>query len=111
MIYLACPYSHPDEKIREQRFKKVTQVAAKLIDGGYIIFSPITHSHPIASLHALPMGYEYWKRFDETMIHASGAVWVLKLEGWQESAGIKAEIELALKLHKPVVFINPEDYL
>ena len=42
-IYLAIPFSG----IEEKSFKAATEIAGLLISKGYIVFSPITHSHPI----------------------------------------------------------------
>jgi hypothetical protein len=47
IIYLACPYSDPDYAIREQRFHLANDAAASLIRQGYIVYSPITMTHPI----------------------------------------------------------------
>jgi hypothetical protein len=47
VIYLACPYTDPDPAVRKARFDIATAVAADLIRGGRIVYSPITMTHPI----------------------------------------------------------------
>lgn len=47
-IYLATPYSHPDPKVREWRFENINSFAADLMKCGHVVFSPISHSHPIS---------------------------------------------------------------
>src|SRR3954470_8339054 len=42
IIYLACPYTDGDPRLREQRFEAATDAAAFLIRQGYIVYSPIT---------------------------------------------------------------------
>ena len=59
MIYLACPYSHPDNNVREHRFKMANRAAAKLMGEGHIIYSPISHTHPIAVEGDLPLDWAY----------------------------------------------------
>lgn len=106
MIYLASPYSHPDEAIREERFRAVCKVAAKFMKHGHLIFSPIAHTHPIAQ-HGLPKGWEYWKKYDTEFIRMCEELWVLMLEGWSRSCGVKAEIALAVEMEKPLRYILP----
>lgn len=110
IIYLATPYSHPDLKVRRDRFDRVNKVAARLMRTGMHIFSPISHTHPIAMVGNLPTSWEYWKEYDEVMIKASIGLYVLRLEGWEQSTGVAAEIKIATGLKKPVKFID-EDYL
>ena len=43
-IYLACPYSHNPMR----GFVESSKAAARLMDAGNIVFSPISHSHPVA---------------------------------------------------------------
>jgi hypothetical protein len=47
IIYLGSPYTHPDPKVREERFEKATRAAAHLVEKGHIVYSPITMTHPI----------------------------------------------------------------
>ena len=67
MIYLASPYSHPDPKVREARWREACRTAAFLMKGGQFVFSPIAHRHPIAEF-GLPGGWEFWERFDREML-------------------------------------------
>ena len=54
IIYLAGPYTHGDPQIREQRYNIITSVAADLISQGYIVFSPLTMTHPCLPLRTRP---------------------------------------------------------
>lgn len=104
--YLACPYSHPEPTIREARFEKVNQVAAGLMRKGRIIFSPISHTHPIA-LYALPKDWQFWRQYDLVFIQLCKKVIVLMLPGWEESVGVQSEIKIAKSLKKPIEYIEP----
>lgn len=106
LIYLASPYSHPDELVRHERFERLLAVVAQFMNEGYLVFSPIAHSHPVAVRHDLPGDWEFWKRIDAAFISVCGAVWVLCIEGWRESKGVAAEIEIAREMGKPVYFIG-----
>ena len=94
MIYLASPYSSPDECVRAQRFCATCRVAGHLMRHGYDIFSPSAHSHPIATLSGgLPKGWAFWGRVDRQFLRMCDELWVLTLPGWRESEGVRAEIE------------------
>ena len=109
MIYLACPYTHPDADIRALRFEKANQVAAKLIWGGKIVYSPISHTHPIAMAGKLPLDWAYWQSLDEFYIRICDEVIVLMLHGWKESHGIQREIAITEALGKPINYMEPEE--
>jgi hypothetical protein len=71
-----------------------------------VVFSPISHSHPIALDHDLPRGWEFWGRIDEVFVKLCHAVYVLQLPGWEESHGVQEELKLALKYGKPIIYIH-----
>lgn len=104
-IYLACPYSHHEPKVREYRFRAACIMAGKFMQQGHIVYSPISHSHPIAMECKLPLDWSYWKDVDEFFISVCDELWVLCLEGWEQSEGIKAELEIVERLKKPVKYI------
>lgn len=47
-IYLCHPYSHPDPAVRRQRFESANDLAGRLMRSGFVVFSPLSHSVPIA---------------------------------------------------------------
>lgn len=107
LTYLACPYSHPDRAVRVARFNAVNVVAGQLMRQGHLVFSPISHTHPIAEAGGLPLGWDFWAAFDRAYLEASRGLIVLRLDGWRESVGVTAEIALAAELGIPVSYIDP----
>ena len=94
-IYLATPYTGTPEQ-QQSRFEAVNRVAAKLMGFGYLVFSPISHTHPIAMAGDLPKGWEYWKAYDETFIKEwCDELWVYVQDGWETSTGVTAEVKMA----------------
>ena len=82
-IYLAIPYSHKDPHIREYRFNIANQIAAALMKKGYAVYSPISHTHPIAVSGELGLGWDYWKEYDETFIRDwADQLWVACIDGY-----------------------------
>ena len=106
MIYLASPYSHPQEYIRVYRFNEACRAAAFLTCQGRHVFSPIAHSHPIA-LHGLPLDAGYWLAFDLEMLGACQEIVVLRLDGWDRSVGVRAEVAKATEWGMPVSYMDP----
>lgn len=106
MIYLASPYSHPDPDVREQRFEAACAAAAALLRAGHRVYSPIAHSHPLTR-YGLPGDWTFWERHDRWYLERCDEVVVLMLEGWEASAGVRAEIAIAGELGKVVWYRYP----
>ena len=102
MIYVASPYSHPDANVRQQRFEAACRAAAGMIRAGHAVFSPISHSCPICSHGNLPEDWAYWEHVDRELLAKCDRMVVLALPGWHESPGVRAEIEIARELSKPI---------
>lgn len=107
MIYLASPYSHADPAVREERYHAACRATAALLGAGLVAFSPIVHSHPLVAFD-LPSGWDFWERIDRAHLERCDEVVVLTLDGWQQSAGVNAEVAIARALGKPVHFLAPE---
>lgn len=106
LVYLACPYSHPELSVREQRFDKVNEITAKLTNSGLSVFSPISMTHPLATKHELPGDWNFWEKFDTDFISCSNTLYVLMLDGWEKSTGVQAEIIIARKQGIPIIYLN-----
>ena len=108
MIYLASPYSHRSVEVRDQRFRQACVAAGKLMKQGHVVFSPIAHTHPIAELVDLPKDWAFWARQDLFFLSESDRLVVLRLAGWQESRGVRAEIKYAEDQGIPVEYMDAE---
>ncbi len=106
MIYLASPYTHDDSTVREARFLAVCRHAARMMGDGLVVFSPISHTHPIAQVGGLPSGWSYWERVDREFLSRCESMVVLMLDGWETSIGVQAEIKIAEQLGLPVEFLE-----
>jgi len=105
-VYLACPYSHEDEKVRKQRFKLANKWAGKLM-GDYIVFSPLSHSVPIAhNGRKNYLDHEFWMNQYLPFIGWCDEIHILCLPGWDKSRGIQEEVHIAQILGKPVYHIT-----
>jgi hypothetical protein len=105
MIYLASPYSLPHASVREARFQAVCQAAARLMREGRHVLSPIAHSHPIAA-YGLPIDWSYWEASARRHIQHCDELLVLMLDCWEQSVGVRAEIEIAREMGKRVDYME-----
>jgi len=107
LIYVATPYSKYPEGI-EAAFVEASKAAAKLMkDGARAVFSPIAHSHPIAKHGGIdPLDHSIWMPLDHAMMKAADALAIVRLPTWQESKGIREEIETFVAAGKPIFHVN-----
>ena len=110
--YLATPYSSKlkGEKAKKheelKRYEQAVQIVHDLSVLRMAVFSPIVHYHPVALLGNLPGDNEYWKGINENYIRNSQGIIVAQMKGWEESSGIKFEIQLAKSLKLPILSYN-----
>jgi hypothetical protein len=107
MIYLASPYTHPDPDVVAQRVLETQRNAVALwVEHNVFVFSPIMHWHHAAVEQDLPTDAESWQGYNEHMMRFCEAVYVLCLDGWENSKGVAAEIRYAQLLHLPIIYLN-----
>lgn len=110
LIYLAAPYTHPDPKVCEERFHEANRAAAWVINEGFHVFSPVSHTHPIKVDSTLKGTWETWMNYDKYMLSLCDELWILRLPGWAGSKGISAEMLYAEEIGKPMRLITPFPY-
>lgn len=106
MIYLASPYTHSNPTIAVSRFWDTRKFVAQRLKAGLPVFSTIVHNHELAYLYGLPTDQEFWWKYNRAMLNKADEVWVLKLDGWEDSAGVQREIEYAQTKGIPVEYID-----
>ncbi len=99
--YLACPYSSPELLIRKKRFLAASWASAQLISQGTYVYSPLTHNVPLVQM-GMGNGWEKWQDFDSLMLSRCNKLILLKMPGWDVSAGVSAELEYARQLGMPI---------
>lgn len=105
-IYLASPYSHPEESVRDFRVEQVFLAAAELLNDGIIVFSPIIHTYQLEQRidPELAQDHSFWMRMDIAVLKHAARLVVLRLPGWEQSKGVAEEIAVAHACHIPVSF-------
>jgi len=95
-VYLASPYTSKDKVVMTLRYEAALEATSRLIKKGYIVFSPIVHCHPTAAVYDLPRDHTFWLAYDMSfIIRWAQILYVLCIEGWEESNGIVSDISIA----------------
>jgi hypothetical protein len=112
VIYLASPYSHPDDNIRENNYRLVSKIAADMIANGDVVISPIAYGHPLLDFTEMPSDWKFWSDFCLAMLAKCDEMLVCKMPGWNKSRGVAEEIKYAKEHKIPVTYIeiNPNQY-
>ncbi len=113
LVYVACAFGQDDPKIRKLRVESVSYFCAQKMREGIVVFCPLIHNYYILK-YGLPIGWTYWEKFNSELLCRSDRLLVLKIEGWENSEGILAEITIARKLKIPIdyhEFDVSEDFL
>jgi len=102
-IYLAIPYTGQEQ----ESFEMANKIAGELMLQGYEVFSPISHTHPIACVMVNPPeGTEFWLFQDVPFIEWCDEVWVADFKDWRKSKGVCTEIAIAKAMGKPIRFMG-----
>jgi hypothetical protein len=105
VVYLACPYTHKNKKVQEQRAMIATLISAELSTSKTpkAVISPLTLSHAQAlMLKSIKTDWAQWANIDLSFIRASDELYVIHLPGWERSVGVQAEIAVAKALNKQI---------
>lgn len=97
-VYLASPYTHKNEAVMLDRYHDVLSwlaVYMKCPGLKTCVYSPILHYHPVAVRYKLPRTWDFWWHYNKAMLENADELWILPLDGWEESKGIAAEREYA----------------
>lgn len=108
LCYLATPYSKyargPD-----MAFIDAARLAARLMQAGIDIYSPIAHGHPL-SVHGGISKYDYsiWMPANFKMARRMDALIIGMLPGWDRSEGIAEEVHFFKAELKPIFHLDPD---
>ena len=107
-VYLAAPYSHENPAVRELRYQMINAFAARVMAAGHAVFSPISQSHEIARYmdDRYALDHDFWMGMDLPVLAQAGIVYVLMLDGWRQSRGVRTEIARALELGKDIAYFQ-----
>ena len=106
IIYFASPYSDSNPDVVNERYNKTCNKVAELVSQGNIVMSPIVYGHTLLQYKEMPGDWQFWKNFCESFLYKSDEMFVYKIEGWDKSTGLLAEVELAKSLNIKITYLE-----
>lgn len=109
LIYVASPYTDKEYAVRHLRYEEVTAFVNWLLvhDHNAIPFAPIMYTHELAKRYDLPFKASDWEAFNDAFQTHCVGLYVLAIDGWSESVGVKREIEYARARFQPILLWYP----
>lgn len=108
-IYLAIPYTFGPSF----SFDIANRVCADLMSKGHVVFSPISHSHPVADHlpKELRTDADWWMNQDLPFVEWADCVCVVRIGRLgdvliEKSKGVQMELKRANELNKPIHIIE-----
>lgn len=110
IIYLAAPYTHEQLIVMEDRYVVMNKITARLIteQDAVIPHSPISYTHRIS--HHCDPAFD-WYAWDKQYLARCDGMIVVKLDGWEESDGVKIETDFCMENGVPFVHSKPDEIL
>jgi len=102
MIFVSSPYSTPNHVEKEERVSLTMAFVAKMLNNRIQVMSPVIYGHEIVLRHSLPNDWTFWKDFCITHLQVTHEIYALLLRGWQDSEGMKGELQYAKENNIPV---------
>lgn len=114
-VYLASPFTAPAslepparDALEVSRAGLAAEVAATLMRQGFTVFSPIAHSFAIERRLNARQSHDFWMKQDLPILSRAASLFVLLLDGWSASKGVREEIRFARKRGIPVSFCTED---
>lgn len=101
-IYLASPYTHTLPEWEEKRYREAEEAHAQFWWEGHVVYCPISASHHLSKNHALPPEVKRWRAQNYGILEAAKELWVLCMDGWEQSKGVSEEVAFAMGRGIPV---------
>lgn len=107
LLYLAGPYTHAAQAVRDEREAALNRFAAQLMRDGFSVMSPISMGAPICRTGEVGTGWDTWEDTCLRLLERCDAFCVAGMDGWEDSVGVKAELAYARALGLPLLLIRP----
>jgi hypothetical protein len=112
MTYISSPVTSKSKTQMWHRLYTAALYAVALLQNGKLVFSPAAHSVGLLTAASfsctmkLPMDLEFWLKFDLHILRTCDELHVLRMRGWKNSKGMRAEIKEAKRLGIKISYID-----
>jgi hypothetical protein len=90
------------------RYNAVQDFIAKHQDEyDQMLYSPIVHYHHMAVAHKMPTNWEWWWKLNKEMLDHCTTILELRIDGWETSKGMQAEIKYAEETEMEHIIVIP----
>lgn len=104
-VFISLPFGHPDVCVVLSRFYQAEQHFMTLLREGVCPVSPVVTGYPLCQKYGISARFEHWDAYCKTELKSCDEVHVLMLDGWDQSVGLKMELELAKTLGIKISYI------
>lgn len=105
-VFVAIPYNHPDEAVKEYRLKTIKSYCIKMFEEDHAPVSPLLMALIIAEHGALPTDTYTWIKYCKALIKGCDEVHVLMVPDWEKSVGVADEIIAAESMGIEIKYIT-----
>jgi len=107
-VYIAGPYTHKDKAIQERRGEQHCEITSEFLKNGHLTYSPIAETMNLAKYgHMVGTTWDTWREKDQKEVELSDEMWILMLDGWKDSVGVRGEVKHCIRLNKPISLYDP----
>ena len=106
-IFIAIPYNHPDDEVKKYRLDTIKSHCIKIFEEGNAPVSPLLMGLSLADHGGLPTDTNTWVSYCKTLVATCDEFHVLTVDGWDNSLGVKTEINTGLEFGLEIKYINP----
>lgn len=113
MIYLISPYSHSDKTVEQVRARAAAEALRSLLADNRMVYSPIVHGYGMLRILGLnwdPFTHQVWCDHGLAMLKKADGAVALHLPGFDNSKGVRAELEYCRAHDIRVEHFGPELY-
>lgn len=105
-VFIVSPYNDDDFDVRNRRALEADIYVGVLTRQDKVCYSAISAMHHLLHILELPETWDYWRKHCEVMMMHASEVHVLCLDGWEQSEGVQAEIEIAKVFNKKIIYVK-----
>jgi hypothetical protein len=111
LVYLCTPYGHKNEAVVEKRIRYTAMFSNHLISRGITAISLAIYGHTLVDICGSPSDWGYWSQAGHDLIDKSDELWVIEMDGWDISTGVKGEVEYGLSKGKTIKYFRVEEIM